>query len=661
MTARAAALVVVSVFLLVGALSPLASAGSRTFEGNLSSSGTSWRSHTFQVTQAGTIQATYQATSTGTWKIGIKAKSGSTDYTLDVTYPSSSAVVSPAFVATIGGGTSGHADLYPSGLDVDGSANVYVADTGNDRVEKYSASGALVWTVGTRGTKVPGRFENPRDVAYLAGKVYVADTGYNRVQVLNASDGSVDSVWPKRFGTIMGISAGVDGSGAPIILVSESSAHTIRVYAPNGSLIRSVGSGPGTGVGQLNAVRDAATDADGNIYAADYQNSRIVRFGPLGGALGSWGVNGTGPQHLKRPYGIDLDPSGNVYVADSNNYIHKFTSEGVFLAAYGSPGTGPGQFEMLRRVAVGPGADPAVYGADLWTYSIQKYAQGGAYLSVIGGGGPANGSFNEPYGFAVDDQQLFAADMVNQRLVRFGSSSPFGFQLAWGERGWGEGNPGFNWPRDAAIGSNGGSRSIWVADTKNNRFTEFWPSGAPTGRKFGSSGAAVGQLKWPHAVVAIGSDLIVADTKNNRIERWNPAGPSVEWVVGAAGGQSFNSPKDVTVFDGEVYVADTSNQRVVVLNALTGAFVRQLMGSALHRIEGVAVEPNGDLWVADTTWNRLIEFSPTGSVLQTYGSLGTTDSKFNKPVHLEILATGGQVRLFVMDSWNDRIQVYDIG
>ena len=40
-----------------------------------------------------------------------------------------------------------------------------------------------------------GRFENPRDVAFLNGKVYAASTGYNRVQVLDVADGTVDSVW----------------------------------------------------------------------------------------------------------------------------------------------------------------------------------------------------------------------------------------------------------------------------------------------------------------------------------------------------------------------------------------------------------------------------------------------------------------------------------
>jgi tripartite motif-containing protein 71 len=580
------------------------------------------------------------------------------------------AATTPTYVDTIGGGNAGHADMYPSGVDVDGAGNIYVADTGDDQVQSYGPAGGLRWVRGSRGPKAPGRFENPRDVAFLNGKVYVADTGYNRVQVLNASDGTVDSVWGVRFATIMGISAGVDGTGDPVILVSESSANTIRVYSPGGGLIRSVGTGPGTGAGQLNGVRDAATDAQGHIYAADYANSRVGVFGPGGSWIGAWGVNGTGPGQFKRPYGIDVDDSGDVYVADSNNYIHRFTATGSvtpdtfgfdFVRAYGNPGSGPGQFSMLRRVAVGSGAGPEVYGADLWRYKIEIFGPFGGHLSTIGGGAPANGAFNEPYGVTVDASNVFVTDMVNQRVQRFSSSPPYGFQLAWGERGWGEGNPGFNWPKGIDIMTVGGVRTVWVADTKNNRLQEFRPDGAATGRKFGKAGAAVGQLKWPFGIAVYGGRLVVADTNNNRVQLWDPAGPTVEWTATGGGGVAFSKPKAVTVDEGRVYVADTQNHRIVVLDADTGGFIRAFGGTTLKKADGVAVEPNGDVWVSDSIKHRLAEFDSGGALLQTFGSLGAGNTQFNRPLHLSIHVTGaGAVLLFVADSWNDRIQIFQV-
>ena len=675
------------------ALAPVrALAASQAFSGTVSVSGTSFRSHTFDVATTGTISATldwndagaalnlllydpsgtmvkkasgskpeslsYQATVTGTWKLGVKAVVGSANYSMSVTYPNPP-LGTPVYVRTIGGGTSGHADMYPSGVDVDANGNVYVADTGDDQILSFAANGSHRWTTGTRGNKAPGRFENPRDVAFLNGKVYVADTGYNRVQVLNASDGSVSSVWSTRFGTIMGIGSGVDGNGNPVVLVAESSANTIRVFTPAGALIRSVGSGPGSGAGQLNGSRDATTDADGNVYVADYANSRVAKFSPSGSWLMAWGVNGTGPGELKRPYGIAADDAGNVYVADSNDYIHKFTNTGTFIRTYGTPGEGAGRFSMLRRVAVGAGATPNVYGADLWNYKIEVFGQGAANIDTLGGTPPADGFFNTPYGIAVDGGDTFVTDMVNQRVQRFSSDQPYAWVLKWGKRGWGEGNPGFNWPKGLAIGSNGGSRSVWVADTRNNRVQEFFADGTPTGRVFGNVGAAIGQLKWPFDVATTSTgNVLVADTNNGRVELWNPSGPGVVWASTGPGAVPFSKPKAVDVAAGKVYVADTQNHRVVVLDASDGGVLDSYGKDDLTSADGVAVDPSGDVWVSDSLKNRVVEFSSNGSLIQRFGS---SSAQFNKPYHLDVLSDGTGVFLFVADAWNDRIQVFQIG
>src|SRR4029078_8158421 len=81
--------------------------------------------------------------------------------------------IAPTYLRTIG--HPSHAMMYPSGLDVDASGNAYIADTGNDQVVAFGPSGSRLWRVGVRGTKAPGRFSNPRDIAYIAGQLYVAD------------------------------------------------------------------------------------------------------------------------------------------------------------------------------------------------------------------------------------------------------------------------------------------------------------------------------------------------------------------------------------------------------------------------------------------------------------------------------------------------------
>jgi tripartite motif-containing protein 71 len=259
----------------------------------------------------------------------------------------SAAPVKPAYIATIGG--PGHAEIYPGGVAVDSTGIVYVADTGNDQVKAYWPNGAVKWTQGVRGPKKLGNFDNPRDIAYLAGKLYVADLGYKRVQVLDASTGAPISPQPGAWGSVVlpspiGISAGVDQNGASVILVSQDTKNQVSEYTTGGSFIRNIGSTTaGSGDGQLKAPRDAATDSSGNIYVVDYGNDRISKFSATGVFVKNWGSSGGQDGQFRRPYGVDLDVNNNIYVADSTNHrIQVFNPNGTFLAKYGSDGTGGG-------------------------------------------------------------------------------------------------------------------------------------------------------------------------------------------------------------------------------------------------------------------------------------------------------------------------------
>jgi DNA-binding beta-propeller fold protein YncE len=632
------------------------------------------------VNSSGTVLATgtgtrpktivYQATAAGTYKLRVRAVSGSSSYTASVTYPGP-----PAFQRYVptSPDRTGHAEIYPSGLDVGPDGTVYVADTGGDQVEAY-APGATSpeWVTGTRGTKALGRFNNPRDVAYadVNGQptLFVDDTGYNRVQVLNATTGQAISQWAYRFPSTLGISVGVDGSGNQIVLVTEDSQNKVQIFDTSGNLLQTVSGS--FGGKSLSAPRDAATDSSGNIYVADYNNDRVVKFSPAGAVITAWGSHGSADGQFLRPYGVDVDASDKVYVADSDNErIQEFDTYGTHIADFGQGGTGTSDFQQLRRVAVGPGSTPDVYGADLWGYKIVQFDSTATATHVYGGTPPADGQFNEPSGMAFDGAgNVFVADAVNQRVEGFSTATGAYNGIKWGQRGWGSGvKDGFNWPRDITYASS--TNTFWVADTKNNRMVEFGTDGTPTGRKFGLAGTGATFMNWPYGVAAIGGDLIVADTDNNRVERWTPPATAptkpvtgtVVWsqngLQGANDGVAFRSPYDVDVYGSSVYVADTTNKRIVVLNAATGDEIRTFGAGVLHAPQGVAVDPaTGNVWVTDTSFNRVVEFSPTGALLLTFGKAGSGQSQFNKPTHIAV----DNGLLYVADTWNDRIQVFSI-
>ena len=615
-------------------------------------------------TNANPKTVTFNATDTGTYKIRVKAKTGSSvSFTGTVTYPG---IALPSFAGQIGSGSTGHATVYPSGLDVGPDGTIYVADTGNDQVAAYSQSGTLIWRKGARGVRTAGNFANPRDLTYLNGDLYVDDTGNNRIQVLDASNGNtIGSPWTGLPSTL-GITAGKDSAGNNIILVSEDTSNKIAVYSTTGTLKCTI---PVPVLNGKTALpRDAATDAAGNIYVAAYQQDHVDKFPPVVGNTcpqnvnGGWGTSGNGPLQFKRPYGVAVDGSGNVYVADSDNErIQEFNATGTTLiATYGdkTPANGgSGDFFQLRRVAV---ANGQVYGADLWGLHIDRFTAPGpkptqTYPAMFAP--PPQGFFNEPSGLTFDNNgNLYVADSVNQRIQQFtpgANGEAWSKGAMWGARCWGASDlSGFNWPRDISFAPS--TTTLWVADTKNNRLLEFKTDGTSTGNSITVGGA----LTWPYAVDASGGSLIVADTFANKVE--SRTGSTVNWSDTTANGIAFKAPYDVAVAGGIVYVADSANKRIVELNANTGAYIATVGTSYLHSPQGVAIDPtNGNIWVSDTSFNKLVEFPAAGGApIQT---VSAPNGAFNHPTHLDVHVDGsGTAYLYVADVYNDRVVILNL-
>ena len=608
----------------------------------------------------------------------------------------SGTVATPTYVRTIG--TSGESTMYPSGVAVDAAGNVYVADTGNYRIEKYQAgTTTLLWSVGVRGATIGGgtdSFIAPRDVATDGTFVYVGDTDNADVQVLNASNGSFVKI-VKTFGTggtlkfqdPIGISVGHNASHTEEILVSDGVTGNVYVFDTSMTLQFTVAP-----TAKTEGTRDAATDSAGNIYTDDYRGNAVDKYGPSGGALlASWGsTSNTNCLDVAKPYGIDIDTAdtpNRVYVASSTlEEVKVFDTSGNCLNV-GSTGANvigtkvttnsPTGLFQLRRVAVGAGSNPLVYAADLWGLKILTYNSAtGAIASaqpMLGSGVyPAAGGLNEDHGIAIDPStdQIFATNTVNQRMERFdlpNGTNPFD----WGVKGVVESTASFNWAQGVAYDP--GNGDIWVANTRNNRIDEFTTAGVkvtscPNTTRLTSS------FNWPMAIAfnPTGTTMFVADTFNMRVQAINVSqctGSTVTpiWSVGTRGSgvNQFIKPWDL-VFDptgNRLLVTDTYNNRIVSLNPTTGAWNGTIpgitKGSGVGQVslpEGITVDANGDIWLADTGNNRVEELAAAGgSPLQMFGTYGTTGTTtLNAPQGLAFDSTG---LLYVADANNNRIQV----
>ncbi|SPE52632.1 putative Peptidylamidoglycolate lyase [Verrucomicrobia bacterium] len=281
----------------------------------------------------------------------------------------------PAFAFTVGQLGSGPGQLnYPLGLAVDNIGNLYVCDTRNSRMQKFSSSGAYLAQWGSSGSG-PGQFNWPDGVALdSGGNIFVADYQNNRVQKFSPS-GAYLTNWNrfKQFGALYGFqlpaSVAVDTSNE--VYVADYPG--IQRYADDGTWRTNVVNG------QQNAV---ALDNAGNLYAMDMSSVLVKKYTVAGALLGQWGASGTNAGQLRWAQGLAVDTNGNVYVADTdNNRVQKFDSNGNFLAQWGSYGTNRGQFYFPCRVAVDP-AGKYVFVADTSNNRIQVFSYVPASLAA---------------------------------------------------------------------------------------------------------------------------------------------------------------------------------------------------------------------------------------------------------------------------------------
>lgn len=290
-------------------------------------------------------------------------------------------------------------------------------------------------------------------------------------------------------------------------------------------LVLSIGGDPNPLSGPL----DLEVDQQGNLYVIDGPNNRIQKFDSSGQFLMEWGTPGQGdgefnfvlPNVDGATGAIAVDKSGNVYVADwGNSRIQKFDSKGQFLAKWGARGSGDSQF--LNLISITVDREGYVYVLDSVRADIQKFDSKGQFLAKWGGKGTGDGQFNFPAFLTADDQgHLFVVDGFNNRIQKFDSSGQF--LTKWGTPGQGDGEFSFiSGEYGVGLGAvaAGEGDNIYVADYSNNRIQKFDNKGQFLA-KWGAEGIGDGQFIHPVSLtVDLEGNIYVADFGNNRIQKF---------------------------------------------------------------------------------------------------------------------------------------------
>ncbi len=427
-----------------------------------------------------------------------------------------------------------------------------------------------------------------------------------------------------------------------------------------------------------------APDGAGGFYVASNSQNRVYRVAADGrlnvvAGSGSNGFSGDGgpatSAQLDSPSGVAVDTAGNLFIAErSNNRVRKVTPGGVISTVAGN-GTGgfrgdggpatSAQLDSPSGVAVDTAGN--LFIADTSNQRVRKVTPGGVISTVAGigtggfrgDGGPATSAMlNYPQGVAVDTAgNLFIADTFNQRVRKVTPGGVISTVAGIGTKGFsGDGGPATSAQlfdsRGVAVDTAG---NLFIADTFNQRVRKVTPGGViSTAAGNGTDGfsgdggpATSAMLDSPSGVaVDTAGNLFIADTSNQRSRKVTPggvistvAGNGTDGFSGDGGPATsamLDSPSGVAVDTvGNLFIADTSNQRVRkvtpvgVISTVAGIGTKGFSGDGgpatsaqLFNPRGVAVDTAGNLFIADFYNQRVRKVTPVG-VISTVAGIGT--------------------------------------
>ncbi|MFZ3265841.1 MAG: hypothetical protein WA172_17675 [Terriglobales bacterium] len=632
-----------------------------------------------------------------------------------------------------GGGPNGLPALqasfgYPESMAFDSSGNVYIAESYASQVLKVSTSGTVTVVAGN-GTSGYSGDGGPATSAALgafgpqgifvdgSGNIFIADTGNSVIREVVAGSGNIQTVVGVNYDASQGsacqygdgpalsaylclpYSIFVDGSGN--IFIADFGNSVIREFVPSTGNVQTVagnftagpgysGDGPATQV-QLDLPAGVFVDAAGNIFISDTFNNlvRVVnpstqpviiatvtippgyigtvagkQYDSMEGSACNLSANGTAiSEYLCDPIGVFVDSSDNIFVADYYNFAIREISSGGSISTVA--GTLP--------TASTPLTDCSTYLA-----------------TGCGNGGPATSAMlNNPSGVLLDSSgDIFIADTddfvvrevtaSNSNIQAFAGN---GFQAFSGDGG-SPTNAELNGPGGVFVDASG---NVYIADTDNSviRFINNGSSlytvpGTTTVIQPGDIGTVAGngvpgysgdthlatsaQLNFPQGVfVDSAGNIFIADSANNVIRKVVASSGNIQTVVGngTAGfidnvaplSAELDDPYAVAVDNfGNIFIADTANNVIRVVNTGTTVLTFGPISVPAATILTVAGTPPldcgedqtssscGDGNLANSV-NTVYLSSPAGVVVDAHDNIFIADT-FDQAIREVLSSTG---------------------
>lgn len=536
--------------------------------------------------------------------------------------------------------------------------SIYVLDKKLGQIFKFNRKGKLKFSFGTKGS-LQSQFYKPESIALsLKGEIIVADTGNHRVQVLKPNGHF--SYELGQFGNLSGQfrepnSVAVDHHGN--ILVGDASLNTISKFSPNGVFLGkwSLESKP----------TDIAFDRKNNLYVLYTEAGKLMKYSHDLKKKKEIVVGDEIRKYLPHAQSFTIDFRGDVYLVENSTHrIFKLDQKKNLLFAFGSKGSGKGQFNQPKGIHADNKGH--IFVADAKNSRIQELMISGSEKEVMEKVQYAPPALDYEKSIFIGktvsdidyipDQGLYALKEVDGQIVLKGEKTK---RLKSTE----DDELSLKNPKAIHITRDG---SILVADSGNHRLQFLGPDGTYQ-YHFGKKGTDASEFNHLEGVAHdLRGNIYVADTNNHRIQVFNSDGIYLRSFgektdlslsdVPLPG--TFIQPKDLAFNSHqELYILDHRNKRIQVLDR-QGKFLDQIglgkNGISFDNPVDITIDDQDYLYVADRGSHEVKIFNSDHKLVMAFGSTGKGRSYF--PQLSSITTSEGKI--YVADYLVDKVQVF---